>query len=435
MPCLGGISLILGFTLIISNLIAWQDEKRYDPAAREVEKREIEALFRRINKEALASRASSLQDGVRCSVPAFEYDRGKRSSVMGGMNYHIDILFEDGVVWLARVRRFNATSPPPALRDDIFQSEFATMKFLEKVAMPTPKVFDFALESDSNPVGVGYMLVEKMAGKSLRWPLGPSEQKRKVVEQLADIFIELQKHPFQKMGCLYTPGSRRIGAFARESLTDFDGSHMSSLGPYSTLQEYHVSSIKLVMNLIVREEMYHQNPIDAYLIHRVLLDLVPSVLPSHSTGGQQNFFLKHADDKGDHILVDGDYNITAIIDWERAHTAPEAIAFNSPIALLRVNHFYDGLNTLGEEENFLAEIFDKKHEPSLANAVREGRLQHRFTFCCGYDLADWKGFLSLFKGLRHAVQIDQELWWEEWKKMALERYQGDDGLKHLLSKA
>jgi len=393
----------------------------------------METLFHKINKEALAARASELRNGICCSIPAFQYDRTRQSSVMGGMNYHIDIVFEDGVVWLARIRRFNATSPPPPLRDHIFQSEFATMKFLEEIAVPTPKVFDFALESHDNSVGVGYMLVEKMAGTSLRWSIASPEQRRKIVEQLADIFIEFRNYPFDKMGCLGTSSSHRIGAFARESLTDFNGSHMSPLGPYSSLQEYHTSSIRLILDLIIREEMYSQNPIDAYLIHRFLLDLIPSVLPSQGDLGNQ-FFLKHADDKGDHILVDEDYSITAIIDWEWAHTAPEAIAFNSPIGLLPVSEFYDGLNTLGEEEELLAEIFEKKGEPSLAQTVRDGRLQHRFAFCCGYDLSDWKGFLGLFKGLRDAVSIDQGLEWDVWKQIALERYQGDDGLKYLLSK-
>ncbi|KAI9785079.1 MAG: hypothetical protein M1835_003403, partial [Candelina submexicana] len=78
-----------------------QDAKNYDPAAREAQKKELETLFQKINKEALAARASELQNGIGCSIPAFEYDRTRRSSVMGGMNYHVDIVFEDGVVWLA----------------------------------------------------------------------------------------------------------------------------------------------------------------------------------------------------------------------------------------------------------------------------------------------------------------------------------------------
>ncbi|KAF2757510.1 hypothetical protein EJ05DRAFT_476761 [Pseudovirgaria hyperparasitica] len=408
---------------------AWEDAERYDPAAQEAEKREMEALFARIDTDALAAHASALRDGMRCSIPALEYDRARRSAVMGGMNYHVDVVFEDGVVWLARIRRVNATSPPAALRDYILRSEVATMRFLAGTAVPAPRVFDFVPEGRGS---VGYMLVEKMAGTALRWSLAAPAQRRKIVEQLADVFIELRKYPFEEMGCLGTAASSRVGAFARESLADFTGSRMAPLGPYSALQDYHAASIRLILDLILREEMYAQNPIDAYLVHRFLLDLVPSVLPAQDG----HFYLKHADDKGDHILVDSEYNITAIIDWEWAYTAPEAIAFNSPIGLLPVSEFYDGLNTLGEEEEMLAGILESRGAPSLAQAVRDGRLQHRFAFCCGYDLvADWNGFLGLFKGLRDAVRVDQGLEWGEWRQVALERYRGDEGLERLLSKA
>lgn len=37
-----------------------------------------------------------------------------------------------------------------------------------------------------------------------------------------------------------------------------------------------------------------------------------------SAGDGSAYFLKHIDDKGDHILVDEDLNIPGIIDWEMA---------------------------------------------------------------------------------------------------------------------
>lgn len=55
---------------------------------------------------------------------------------MGGMNYHIEISFENGVKWIARIRRINGTSPPPVLRDYILESEVATLQFLEKTGVP-----------------------------------------------------------------------------------------------------------------------------------------------------------------------------------------------------------------------------------------------------------------------------------------------------------
>ncbi|BCS29694.1 uncharacterized protein APUU_71264A [Aspergillus puulaauensis] len=109
----------------------WEDEKSYDPAAREAEQKEMTALLGKINVTVLLSRASSLRNGVpSCTTRPLQYDRFTRSSVMGGMNYHIEIRFQDGISWLARIRRLNATSPPPDLRAYIMRSEVATLQFL-----------------------------------------------------------------------------------------------------------------------------------------------------------------------------------------------------------------------------------------------------------------------------------------------------------------
>ncbi|KAK6956294.1 hypothetical protein Daesc_001569 [Daldinia eschscholtzii] len=330
-----------------------------------------------------------------------------------------------------RVRRFNATSPPATLRDYIIQSEFATLKFLEQTNVPTPKVFDFALDRVDNPVGVGYILMEKLQGKSLRWSIATQDQRRNVIEQLADVFIELSKYPFDLLGSLHCPDNFHVGSFARESLTDFAASRMRTMGPFKSLKEYHESPIRLILDLILREEIYSEQAVDAYLIHRFLLDLVPIVL-SQLVQDDQRYYLKHADDKGDHIMVDENFNITGIIDWEWAHTAPPAQAFNSPIGLLPVGEFYQGKNNLGDDEVTFAHILEEKGYPTLAKYVWKGRLQHRFSFCCGYDLTDWDGFLGLFQGLRDAVKVDHNVDWDDWKSAALRRYSGDTGLQLLL---
>ncbi|QPC69462.1 hypothetical protein HYE68_000214 [Fusarium pseudograminearum] len=348
------------------------------------------------------------------------------------MNYHIEIRFDDGITWIARIRRFNTTSPPPALRDYILQSEVATLMFLDKTSVPAPKVHDFALEHPDNPVGVGFILMDKLPGKSLRWSLATQQQRKRVMDQLANTFVELHKYPFDLLGSLDIPGGSHVGAFARESLTDFAESEMRSSGPFSSLQEYHVSSIQLILDLIVRDEMYSQQAVDAYLIHRYLIDLVPHVLPA--VHDDEKFYLKHADDKGDHILVDEHFNITGIIDWEWAHTASPAHAFNSPIGFLPVSDFYRGSNDLGDDEVIFARLLEEKGHQDLARFVWNGRLQHRFAFCCGYDLADWDGFLGLFRGLRDAVGVDEGLEWAEWKTAALQRYQDDPRLQLLLAR-
>ncbi|KAK7413994.1 hypothetical protein QQX98_007105 [Neonectria punicea] len=295
-------------------------------------------------------------------------------------------------------RMFNATSPPPALRDYIVQNEIATLKFLERIGVPTPKVYDFALECPGNPVGVGFILMEKLPGRSLRWSVATSQQRKNVMSQLADVFVELHKYPFDLLGSLDSPGGSHVGAFARESLADFVQSQLRTAGPFSSLEDYHTPSIRLILDPIVREEMYSLRAVDAYLIHRYVLDIVPRVLPP-VYHGQNRFYLKHADDKGEHILVDDDFNITGIIDWEWAHTASPAHASNSPIGFLPVGDFYRGSNSLSDDEVVFARLLEDKGHGDLAQFVWNGRLQHRFAFCCGYDLADWDGFLGLFRGL------------------------------------
>ncbi|KAJ5569827.1 uncharacterized protein N7459_009257 [Penicillium hispanicum] len=409
----------------------WEDEAAYDPAARKAEVDEITRLVDKINLHALLSRASCLRMGIACSIPhSLQYDRSTRSSVMGGMNYHIEILFEDGISWLARIRRFNATSPPPELRDYIMRSEVSTLQFLSETKVPAPKVFDFNFD-ESNPVGVGYILMEKMPGTSLRWSLATTEQRKKVAGQLADIYIELRAYPYSMTGPFSQPGSRHIGPFARESLTDYHGAEMKLLGPLPSTEEYFKAHIQLTLDLIIRQEAYINRPVDAFLVHHFLLDKVPEFC-SRRDLDDGNYYLKHADEKGDQILVDDQFNITGFIDWEWAYTDSKSAAFNSPIVLLPVADFYEGANHIGEDEMIFAQSFEEKGHLDLGAIVRNGRLLHRFRFCCGYDLADWEGFLGLFGGLLKGMGSTKDFHWETWKVEALEQYRNDHQLQKLM---
>ena len=204
-------------------------------------------------------------------------------------------------------------------------------------------------------------------------------------------------------------------------------------GPFSSLEGYQRYSLQLILDVILGEEMYFQQLVDIYLITRFLLDLIPSVL-SFSSPTDQSFYLNHANDEGGHILADDDINITGIIDWEWAHTVSLAHAFNSPIVILPVARFYDGVNDIGDDKVVFARLLEERGREDLAASLRAGRLQHRLNFCCGYDLADWSGFLGLFRGLRDAVKVDENPDWEEWKAVTLDRYKVDVGLRKLLSK-
>ncbi|ATY65110.1 kinase-like domain [Cordyceps militaris] len=411
---------------------SWKDHDHFYPAYSAAEGHELSTLFSKINVDALEARASLLRQGIKCSVAPFQHDSAKRRSHMGGMNYHVEILFADNVVWIARIRRFNATSTPRDVRDYILTSEVATLMFLEKTAVPTPKVYGYALEHDSNAVGVGYILLEKLPGKALDWPATNPDRRRKVMNQLADVLIEIHKHPLPVLGSLDTPGSSHVGAFAHESLLNMVDGQLQPCSPFRSANQYRKSLLQLILDRISAEEMYAARPVEAYLLHRFLVDLVPVLTPAASD--DDRFYLKHDDDKGDHILVDESFNITGVIDWEWAHTAGPAEAFNSPVGLLPVADFYAGEVSIGADEAIFAQLLEEKGHGSLAQFVLSGRVQHLFAFCCGFDLSDWDGFLGLFRGLRDACGVDAGMSWEDWKETALNRYKDDAGLQELLTR-
>lgn len=85
--------------------------------------------------------------------------------------------------------------------------------------------------------------------------------------------------------------------------------------------------------------------------------MIPHVVASHSN---EIFFLKHIDDKGDHIMVDEECNITGIIDWEFASAEPKSLAFRSPAMMWPVGDFYDGKNNVSLEELEFATMVEKR---------------------------------------------------------------------------
>ena len=49
--------------------------------------------------------------------------------------------------------------------------------------------------------------MEKLPGRALEWNEANSEQREKIMEQLATIFLELEKHPFEKTGSIISTKS------------------------------------------------------------------------------------------------------------------------------------------------------------------------------------------------------------------------------------
>jgi aminoglycoside phosphotransferase len=219
---------------------------------------------------ALVSAASKARNGLPCTVPALtrnsdgKLDLALIQSQMGGQNCHVDIAFEDGTVWLARIRLNDPLHPPQPTQMHIFTSEVATLRFLEQTAVPAPRVYTFAADSGANLVGASYVLMEKLPGAPLRWDTATSGQRRKVMGQLADIFLELEKCPLPLSGSLcLSHDVPVVGGFAQPGLFS---SPKQTLGPFETVESSLRAMILQQQDQIVHGEL-SSLAVDNYLSH------------------------------------------------------------------------------------------------------------------------------------------------------------------------
>jgi hypothetical protein len=170
--------------------------------------------------------------------------------------------------------------------------------------------------------------------------------------------------------------------------------------------------------------------VDNYLTHLWRLDRIPH-LERQVT--KDSFYLKHFDDKGDHILVDEQYNITGIIDWEFASTESPHLAFSSPCFLLPVADFFNGSNKLSDDEMAFAAIFRQRGREDMAKMVLHGRKFQRFLYFLAGISPDRDEFEAMFQGLRESLDGPDIEPYAEWKKAAIaEAYGHDATLRKLL---
>ena len=275
--------------------------------------------------------------------------------------------------------------------------------------------------------------MEKVEGEPLDWQRATSSQKEKVMQQLVDIFLEIEKHPFDTIGSIMAAGDPtafEIQGFAHHAT--FRPECGGPLGPFHSSLEAARVIIETYLAMIASGEIAATYPIDVYLAHRYRLDILNDTGKEILSEGK--FFLKHPDDKGDHILVNKDYDIVSIIDWEWCCTVAKEDAFSSPCMMWPVAEFYDGSNELTDDELRFAGIFRERGRSDLAGYVTGSRKVQRLFFALGATSDcpnDYRTFVDLCTGLKRAFGSEEE-GWEEWKAKALERWKSDELLQALL---
>ncbi|KAF2745620.1 hypothetical protein M011DRAFT_478779 [Sporormia fimetaria CBS 119925] len=252
-----------------------------------------------------------------------------------------------------------------------------------------------------------------MPGKPLSWQAASAVQRNNIAKQMAKIFVRQAMLPYPRMGWLN--GTKEdgiaIGQFMIPEQLAVSYDHRICDGGFASCPN-------------LQKKKYTDITVEAYLVHLFLLDAIPYVFPLVEES--RHFFITHPEYVENKILVDDNFNITAILGWTGAHTAPASLAFICPTMLLG-----EAAWTEDDHEAFPApaKVFIKTLNRLLpdefARAVQLGREGHRFGLCCGAPDLHSPLFIQAFQGLRDSIHIDEGLNWTDWLEFAHETYRED----------
>ncbi|KAF2678622.1 hypothetical protein K458DRAFT_316445 [Lentithecium fluviatile CBS 122367] len=359
---------------------------------------------------------------------------------MGCDNYHLRIEFpSSSEKWLVRVPRPGLLNLGEATVEYMYASEFATLKFLEGTSVPAPRAFAFDVASNKdNKVGSTYLIMEFLEGEVFDVQGASGEAKKRIYEGVAEILVELSRHPFPKACSLV------LGDVRGEGESDVMAGKIAGLrskvvppfGPFDTAGEYYMAIVDAHLDLIAEGRLYPELGVEAYLAYAILRDRIldsfgesaGSMAPAKNT---ERFYLTHIDPKGDHILASPSGHISGIIDWESARITPFSEAFGPSLFTADLHTLYSGNSGITPDDHLLAEALIEAGAPALADAMRSDERARRLHF--GLGSAKTEGEMwDLIRGLLDAFGVYEGELFTKWRGGALQMYRGDARLDALL---
>ncbi|CAD6565669.1 MAG: hypothetical protein ASARMPREDX12_006713 [Alectoria sarmentosa] len=268
----------------------------------------IQRLLDRINWDALCQYASRLHDDEDCTIsPQF---------TMGGRHMVRRVIFQSGTRWIARVRITTTMNEDEGSR--LLQREVDCIQLVqERTSVPVPTIFGY-IASARNVIGAPFMLMECLSGNvgvDLSGVEIPAQHKASFHREMARFQTEISSITFPK-----------IGAIVKLQDGTYDVGPLPGLGgPFITATEYFEAwarSAKFVETLDRVKQIWG----DGYEeIIAQIVNFPPRVgeLASKIAARDQGPFpLFHVDFGHNNIVVDDDYNVLGVIDWEHASSVP-----------------------------------------------------------------------------------------------------------------
>lgn len=307
----------------------------------------LSALFDKV--PGIEAEASRLRNGMPCHMDMEHFNKG-------GFNIVFRIVFEDDQIWVIRIQFPDVllfTNKQRASHEETqlkaLYSQLGSMRYVKRhTKIPVPEIYGYDFSSN-NVAGAPYMFMELVQGMSVRKWLEENtlsqERATEFYTQLAEIMWEFYQIRFDKIGELEfdCQGNVHVGGF-------YDSRTRSAYGPFTSAQEFLSQRQQKLWEFRVLGECRGVQVIDsgfthwddlpqeskklfiAWIYRRVsqhaekeYKEAIKVATPSPSPSKRlPDYVLFHADLSINNVMVDDDFTITAIIDWDWSASLPKA---------------------------------------------------------------------------------------------------------------
>ncbi|KAG6161900.1 hypothetical protein E4U22_007707 [Claviceps purpurea] len=271
------------------------------------------ANFECLEQIALLTRNAtdgSSASGITCAINPGSFTYGMNNLVL-------NVAFSDDVHWIARIL-YAAADPSSTRQHQISMlSEIATMKTLKsRTTIPVPEVFAFDV-SPSNEFGFPYVLLECLKGKTLESTMAktvPAAYKQHVASQVADVLYQLENLTFDRLGRIWCGENCDEPPRIIPSRSS-DGSLATAR--VQTSLEWFYDHRQRQNRQALKE---HADDPEWRAACWILKQATSHIIVEDRLHGP--FPLCHLDLHFGNLLFDDEYNLTGVIDWSGAATAP-----------------------------------------------------------------------------------------------------------------
>jgi hypothetical protein len=280
--------------------------------------------------------ASSFNNGLPCRRG---YDELGAYVRKGGYNMSFWVQFDDETKWVVRFPMIGAIVGE--LVDEKVKTEVATMMFLsEKTTIPTPQLIGYGLTGNSrHRLGLPFLILTHVPGKPLAvvWKELKTKSKEKIYDQLVDLVLQLRSHPFDRIGSLTLddsghwilanrPLTKSLAALSR------DGIPIQLKQSYTTVTDYFADYFTH------HRRRFIEQPNGAFDLEDARekyagLSLFESIIPQYVRFNEGPFLLTHGDLHQPNLIVDDNFQILAVLDWEWSCVLPIQVACLPPTCL------------------------------------------------------------------------------------------------------